>query len=427
MDLQYIKQTIRLLKEDPMQAIISVLGTALAIAMIVATLITDRADSMSFPPESNRGKTLYIKWIGLRDKETNDVIRNGYLSAKTIDECFRTLETPLYVTANTLVETFMASLPGLKQKRCYVRQTDDVFWQAYHFRFLEGSPYTKADFDAGIRKVVVSRKFIRSLLGSDENVTGREIQLNYVTYTIAGVVEDTSPLFDYTFANAWIPFTSHETQLSGDKENVTGNLLCQIIPRSTFDKKMIRAEIETKMKQFNITLPDINADLYGQPDGRFKETKRFGPGDPNMQEKYLKAFATILIVFLVPTINLSGFTFSRMRKRLPELGIRKAFGSTRTGLIRQIVLENVLYSLIGGLLGLMLSISVIFIIKGQYGITSNMYWGMDISMEVPFFALFNWINFLIAFGFCLMMNLVSACIPAWRMSSVPIVSSLNEQ
>ncbi len=341
MDLQYIKRAFQLLREDLLQTTISILGSALSIAMIVTLLIANRAESMSYPPEVNRAKTLYVKWVVLKEKKTDQVVGSGYFSPKMIDECFRSLETPQYVTASMPVDVFMASIPGAARKRCYVLPTDEVFWNAYQFRFTEGEPYTKADFDAGLKKIVVSRKFIRQLLGTADHVVGRQIQLNYITYTITGVVEDTFPMLDYTYAQAWIPFTSLSSASSGDKNGITGPLRCQIVPYSASDIKTVRKEIEDKIRQYNSTLPDIQVDLYGQPDKRYKETKRFGWGDPGMRGMYIKDIATILIVFIVPAINLSGFTLSRMRKRQSELAIRKAFGSTKGRLMRQILFENV--------------------------------------------------------------------------------------
>ena len=63
----------------------------------------------------------------------------------------------------------------------------------------------------------------------------------------------------------------------------------------------------------------------------------------------------IAILLLVPAINLSSMTLSRMRRRMAEIGVRKAFGATGGELIRQIFFENLLLTLFAGVLGLALS------------------------------------------------------------------------
>ena len=48
----------------------------------------------------------------------------------------------------------------------------------------------------------------------------------------------------------------------------------------------------------------------------------------------------IAILLLVPAVNLSGMTLSRMRRRMAEIGVRKAFGATGGELMRQVFFEN---------------------------------------------------------------------------------------
>ena len=56
----------------------------------------------------------------------------------------------------------------------------------------------------------------------------------------------------------------------------------------------------------------------------------------------------IIVILLVPAINLSGLTHTRMRRRLEELGIRKSFGAA-TGRVGVAGLnENFVLTLIGG-------------------------------------------------------------------------------
>ena len=56
------------------------------------------------------------------------------------------------------------------------------------------------------------------------------------------------------------------------------------------------------------------------------------------KEAYLHYLLVIVILLLVPAINLSSMTLSRMRKRMSEIGVRKAFGATANVLLRQVFL-----------------------------------------------------------------------------------------
>lgn len=66
---------------------------------------------------------------------------------------------------------------------------------------------------------------------------------------------------------------------------------------------------------------------------------------------------------LVPAVNLSGLTSSRMQERISEMSIRKAFGATKGTLGHQMLTENLLMTLLGGIAGLTASFIVVYFIR----------------------------------------------------------------
>ena len=114
-----------------------------------------------------------------------------------------------------------------------------------------------------------------------------------------------------------------------------------------------------------------------------------------------------------------------MERQLPDLGIRKAFGASRRRLLVQIIWENLLLTGLGTLLGLV--IAWIVLALSGYEIFSLFEVfpkfppkGVNLGMGIDMF-------FVAAALFCLLLNLISALIPAWNALRHPIVESLNEQ
>ena len=66
-----------------------------------------------------------------------------------------------------------------------------------------------------------------------------------------------------------------------------------------------------------------------------------------------------LLFVLLPTVNLVNINVSRIMERASEIGVRKAFGASARTLVGQFIVENVLLTLIGGLIGLVLSLFVL--------------------------------------------------------------------
>ena len=117
-----------------------------------------------------------------------------------------------------------------------------------------------------------------------------------------------------------------------------------------------------------------------------------------------------------------------IRSRLPEIGIRKAFGATKGRLLVQILSENMFLTLLGGVVGLLFSYIAIFLLRtwllsNSFGSISSVFGGTPM-LSVS--ELLNPVIFLYAFLFCLILNLLSAGIPAYRMSRKEVVEALNE-
>ena len=95
---QYFKQAIQMLKENRLTSVISILGTALSIAMILVVILQFQIKLVGFRPESNRGRMLYI--MGIRADSRNSGDRNSTaMSDGVVKECLYPLQTPEAVTA----------------------------------------------------------------------------------------------------------------------------------------------------------------------------------------------------------------------------------------------------------------------------------------------------------------------------------------
>jgi putative ABC transport system permease protein len=118
-----------------------------------------------------------------------------------------------------------------------------------------------------------------------------------------------------------------------------------------------------------------------------------------------------------------------MEERLAEMGVRKSFGASRSVLLSQVLWENLLLTLAGGLVGLALAWIIIALGKGWLftlfeDAPESLY---DNSITVTGEMLFTPTVFITALLVCIIINLLSALIPAWNSLRKPIVSSINEK
>jgi len=118
---------------------------------------------------------------------------------------------------------------------------------------------------------------------------------------------------------------------------------------------------------------------------------------------------------------------TRMERRLGEMGVRKAFGASRSKHINQVLTENLLLTGLGGLAGLLLSYLIIFFTKNwvlDLGTSFGTVLPEGTSIDFSRTMLFNLKIFVIVLLACLAMNILSALVPVYRSLRKNITDSL---
>ena len=415
----YLKQMLQLFKENKLISCISILGTALSICMIMVIVILYQMNTENMAPELNRDRMLYINDITV----VTDKFRgtNG-MSRYLMLEGFGTLQLPERVAAigGGLRECFM-SVPGIKEEmNGELLLTDASFWQMFDFIFVAGSAYTEEEFESAVKSVVIDEAYARTLYGSAAMAVGKRIDLDYEEYTVKGVVKSVNPFFKSTYANVWLPYTVDPNLARIETTNLggyTGGLSCYILAASSSDIPAIRLEVQGVLDRFNANNKKLKLMLDEPPLNHFDQTFRSDQIDPTALR--LRYILIITLLLLVPAINLTGLTFSHMQKRQSEMGVRRAFGATQLQLLKQVLMENVIYSLLGGVVGLLLAYASLWLFDEiLLRTTSQGETMLSLDMLHP-------LVFVYTFLFCLLFNCLSAGIPALRVSRANIVSSIN--
>lgn len=423
---QYINQALAQLRQNPLISVISVVGTALSIFLIMLVVMMQQVKVAPFSPESNRDRLLHVRFMSIINKSWGDGSSNGPMSVSTAKACFKALTTPEAVTIyRAMTESTPVALPGMPSISIDLHQTDDTFWQVFDFAFLSGKPYDTATFEAGLPVAVVTQSVASKLFGSTE-VVGREFLLNHAPYQVVGVVKDVSILASVAYGQVWVPYTS--TRLGDDtwSDGHMGGMSATLLARSRDDFDAIRAECERLHVQHNALLAESGYELVylNRPYDQEKQAITFSANsEPDLAADRRQRLIIFAILLLVPAINLSSMTQSRLRQRVSEIGVRRAFGSTRLMLLEQIVAENLVITLLAGLLGLLLSVAFAYL-------------GSDLLFAQPFSStlgtpmvnasiLLKPSTFAYALGFCFVLNLLSSGLPAWQSSRTSIVNALG--
>ena len=413
----YFKQALLMLKQNKFISMIAIMGTALAIMMIMTIIVADEIKGISAPPEINRERTLHTNYQVKKDTTKNSW-QSGTLSYDIVKDYLYPLKTPLYVSALTSLGSRPSSLAGREGSseiiNTHRRLTDATYWKIFSFSFIEGRPFSEEEFTSGIPVAVICESLGKKMF-KGETVLGQTILINFKPYRIIGVVKDVSPVFKLAFSELWAPYSSLK------KENLYFNVA--MLAEKTSDFAAITAEVRNMEKKYNSENLPWTLFIKGPLNNQFYQKDLWGNSVEDIAQSIViqnrKMIFILLILLMIPAINLSGLSLSRMKKRTEEIGIRKAFGAKRYTILIQVLFENLITSLIGGVIGLILSYIVIFRMRD---------WLLDIpsGSVIPVDTLISIPVLLAVFAVCLVINLLSAGIPAYRASRMKIINSLNQ-
>lgn len=424
--MQTIRQAFTILKQNPLLSTISILGTAFAITMIMAIVITWQTKYADLEPEVNRSRCLYFSAMHVQGKENKDWNNFGKPSAAFMKECIQPLPEVEACTAFSTADVALVSLTdGNNRLKVDAMSTDPDFWKIFKLQFLDGKSFTEAERGGDMQSVVISASVARKLFGTTE-AAGRQMLLNREVVRIIGVVKDVSVTAKDAYAQVWSMYHSNELNVTG-WWSYNGNRTIAVLARTPDDFPAIKQGVEKRVKDVNAGLEQRQIDIMEQPDNIVAHVNHVWSNiGPNLPMLYLQYGIALFIILLVPSLNLCGLSNSRMQQRVSELGVRKAFGATDGTLIRQILNENLVLTLIGGVVGLIFSYLAVYAMRTWLFTNSdNIGTAGDFSLSMD--ALFSPAVFVLAFVFCLVINLLSAGLPAWLATRRTIVDALNDK
>ena len=410
----YFKQTIGMLKQNKFISAISILGTSFAIMMVMVVVIIQYINEANIAPEVNLDRTLYLKRMKQESKDTvNWSWSAGGLSFEMYKDYLSDLKTPEQ-TALLLSgqDNITVNVQGSKKRLVASRiLVNSDYWNVLSFRFPEGKPFDRVDYESGLKKAVIKKNLAARLFGTGQAV-GQTIEIDFVPYAVVGVIDEVSPVFSYASSSIFAPITSVEDQKR------EGMLQMLILARDAGGFAAIREEVREAESKFEVANPAYRISFWGPYDRRSQRYNNDGMNGVDESQAPRRMWFLLCILLIVPAVNLSGFSMSRIKKRSEEIGIRKAFGARKYAILIQVLYENLITSLIGGAIGLALSYFVVLWLRG---------WLLEIpdDGQAPAGAFLSPFIFIAVFAVCLVLNLLSAGIPALRTTRMNIVESLN--
>jgi len=190
---------------------------------------------------------------------------------------------------------------------------------------------------------------------SDRAVVGKAIELNGAPVTVVGVLPES---FDYGAVFAPGARADLFVPLSLDTERMWGNIVTLI------GRLKPGVSVAQALDDANRVTPDMYFNLkYPQSKGRYKgdlvpvPLKDYVTG--KLRRSLIALWLAVGTILLIAGVNLSNLLLARSAARAKEFATRGALGASRGRIIRQLLMESLLLSGAGAVLGLGLAFAVI--------------------------------------------------------------------
>jgi putative ABC transport system permease protein len=262
------------------------------------------------------------------------------------------------------------------------------------------------------RVAILSEQLYRKRFNSDPSIVNQAITLDGRSFTVVGVMPAS---FEFPIQNEPVELW---TTIAGDasgKEPVTGqrgahflSVIGRLKPGVT--QEQAQAELTTIAARLEQQYPDTNTHKSLRLDSAL--TALVGDIRPAL----LILLGAVACVLLIACANVANLLLARATSRHKEMAIRSALGASRMRVIRQLLTESVLLSLVGGAVGLMLAVwwSDLLVALGKDDIPRAVHVGLD------------WRVLVFTLGISLLTGLIFGLAPAHHSSRTQLIDALKD-
>lgn len=312
------------------------------------------------------------------------------------------------------VESSIDVFPKNKKLTFSIAYTDADYFKIYDFEFLEGKPYDANAVENQARVIVINDKMAREYFGELSSYLGQNVRFNQENYEVIGVTKEVFTSVTMVSNSAMTPLTHlSASNMTYRKGEPLGSLQMAYLVNGDQQREKLKTELR------NI---ELNADIGDRFDDLFLRDEHIHEFSARgiVQEQYKDNTSILFTIIgvglflftLIPILNLINLNITRIMERSAEIGVRKSFGAKTWDLIVQFVFENLILTIIGGILGLLLAMGMMYILNSS-GIMGRTHLSVNSSF------------FLVSVLITLIFGILSGLFPAWKVSKTSIAQALK--
>ncbi|CAG9612997.1 Macrolide export ATP-binding/permease protein MacB [Bacillus rhizoplanae] len=366
--IQSIKMAMRSIKGNKLRAFLTMLGIIIGVSSVIVLVSIGQGSSQAVTNQINSLGTnlLTINMMGSDAIKLTEQDIAKFQKIDGIKEMSPVVSGRVTVKNGTL--STQVSLTG----------TNSSYQQVRDMKINEGRFLSDMDVEYRQKVIVLGANTAQNLFGF-ENPVGKDVQVNGSSFKIVGVLASKGGSMGQSGDDVII------MPLSTAQRIVKNTSIQTVYVQVSSEEKLntVMAQIENKLAGMFPNKQD-NYSVFNQKD--LVDTMSSVTGTMTMM---LGGIACISL--LVGGIGIMNIMLVSVSERTKEIGIRKAIGAKRKDILLQFLIEAVVLSSLGGLIGMGIGLLVAKILSVATGMT--------IAYSVPVILLAFLFSLLVGVGF----------------------------
>ncbi|MGH9849338.1 MAG: ABC transporter permease, partial [Blastocatellia bacterium] len=421
---QDLRYGMRMLFKHKGFTLVAVLSLALGIGANTAIFSLINALMLRMLPVKDAQELALFRVVG-----PNVPSGFSYNSNYPLYEMFRDRNqsfTGIVTGANVGRARLLVNAPGAEPESVQQQRVSGNFFSVLGVNPVLGRTLVEADDNSANAQpgAVISYEYWQRRFGSDPDVVGRQVTVNRTSLTIVGVAPPGFFGFEVgAKPELWWPIkVVNDPNLSREGSHwirVIGRL------RPGVSMAQAQAEMETIFQQ---QINEVAArSTNWSPTQRRNHFDRHisleagGAGYTRLRQQFRQPLfilmATVGLVLLIACVNVANLLLARAATRRKEIAVRLALGAGRFRLLRQLLTESVLLSVLGGAAGLLFARACLRALVTY--LPQQAQTGLDVTPDARVFAFTLIVSVLTGALFGL--------VPAWQATRLNLTASLKDQ
>jgi putative ABC transport system permease protein len=403
LDLRY---SVRLLLKSPAFTAVALLSIALGIGANTTVFSVINAVLLKSLPYKDPS-TLVLLWGDSRGEPS---LRNHSQVSATDAADFRKQASVFEDVATYSGWSAVMSGDG-EAERVPAIQVGDGFFKIMKGRPLLGRVFTPEEQEDGKDLVIVlSYGLWQRRFGGDPNIVGKTVSLSGRPYNIVGVMDSDFHPLPESLVLPEGQFYRPVAEVYDDSARNERHLraIARLKPGVTVEQARTEASVIAGRLEQEHPLTNKGQGAYV-----VSMTDEIVGG---IRPTLLMVFGAVIFVLLVACANVANLLLARASVRYKEITIRSAIGAARSQLIRQLLTESMLLSVVGGALGLLFAVWGTSLVSSAGSKINPMFHDIHLDTRVLLFT----------FGISVLTGLIFGLAPALQVSKPNLVESLKE-